>query len=261
MVTGICRNIWEAAAASRFGDGVRKWWCFERLLQSEKPLSYHTRWELVLGIAEGLRTLHRHGIIHGDVKAENVLLNIEANCELIAKLADFACPIMILVDWKTSFLEEAPHGINGSASWPHLYIQTSQNRYLFVACSSGGSCLRGKHRSMRIRRQWDILILTILWERMKGVESSSRYKDWKNEAMVIFSFVWRPPFLREAWINSNFLGFLTLLFDTKKRPYQFNWRTSSVLEAWWSRYLWHNNGRYVKWKRDDKPCEWRGTIF
>jgi serine/threonine protein kinase len=54
-------------------------------------LCYSTKWKLVLGIAEGLRTLHRHGIIHGDVKAENVLLNIEANGELIPKLSDFAC--------------------------------------------------------------------------------------------------------------------------------------------------------------------------
>ena len=56
-------------------------------------LAYTTKLGLVLDIARGLEVLHRHGIIHGDVKAENVLLTFDSDGTLIAKLADFACSI------------------------------------------------------------------------------------------------------------------------------------------------------------------------
>jgi serine/threonine protein kinase len=56
-------------------------------------LTYATKLGVVLDIARGLEVLHRHGIIHGDVKAENVLLTFDSDGMLIAKLSDFACSI------------------------------------------------------------------------------------------------------------------------------------------------------------------------
>jgi hypothetical protein len=61
------------------------------LMSETFRLTYAMKWKLVLGVAKGLETLHRHGIIHGDVKAENVLLSIDQEGELVAKLTDFAC--------------------------------------------------------------------------------------------------------------------------------------------------------------------------
>lgn len=65
----------------------------EYLISETFRLTYAMKWKLVLGVAKGLETLHRHGIIHGDVKAENVLLSIDQQGELVAKLTDFASSI------------------------------------------------------------------------------------------------------------------------------------------------------------------------
>lgn len=63
-------------------------------LNSDKYcLSYATKWKLALDVAWGLKTLHNHGIVNGDVKAQNVLLSLDADGELVAKVADFACSI------------------------------------------------------------------------------------------------------------------------------------------------------------------------
>jgi len=56
-------------------------------------LSYPTKMKLILDVAKGLEIIHRHGIIHGDLKAENVLICTEASGELVAKLSDFASAI------------------------------------------------------------------------------------------------------------------------------------------------------------------------
>lgn len=56
-------------------------------------LTYATKLGLILDVAIGLEVLHRHGIVHGDVKAENVLLTSNSEGELVAKITDFACSI------------------------------------------------------------------------------------------------------------------------------------------------------------------------
>lgn len=45
-------------------------------------------------MALGIRSLHAHGFIHGDIKSENVLLFRHPHREFIAKLSDFAFSIL-----------------------------------------------------------------------------------------------------------------------------------------------------------------------
>jgi serine/threonine protein kinase len=56
-------------------------------------LSYALKWKLALDIAQGLDVLHHHGIIHGDIKAENILLFSNAEGGLTAKVTDFGFSI------------------------------------------------------------------------------------------------------------------------------------------------------------------------
>jgi serine/threonine protein kinase len=56
-------------------------------------LGYGIRKQLCLDIAEGLKILHKCGVIHGDVKAENVLVFTDQQHGYIAKLGDFGCSI------------------------------------------------------------------------------------------------------------------------------------------------------------------------
>jgi serine/threonine protein kinase len=58
------------------------------------PLEYSTKKRLCLDVAEGLRALHKCGIVHGDVKSENVLIFKHAQHKYQAKLSDFGCSII-----------------------------------------------------------------------------------------------------------------------------------------------------------------------
>jgi len=58
-------------------------------LQEKESLDSKTKLSLTLDIAEGLKVLHRCGIIHGDVKSENVLVFSDTQKRYLAKLADF----------------------------------------------------------------------------------------------------------------------------------------------------------------------------
>jgi serine/threonine protein kinase len=56
-------------------------------------LSYSLKRKLAMDIATGLEILHNHGIIHGDVKGDNVLLFSDKQGSLTAKVADFGCAV------------------------------------------------------------------------------------------------------------------------------------------------------------------------
>ncbi|PWY73020.1 ankyrin [Aspergillus heteromorphus CBS 117.55] len=58
-------------------------------LQRKHDLTPLIRGRLALDIGQGLEMLHRCGIIHGDVKSENVLIFSDPGREYIAKLSDF----------------------------------------------------------------------------------------------------------------------------------------------------------------------------
>lgn len=64
--------------------------------QTHGDLPYSARKQLALDVSRGLGALHRASIIHGDVKAENVLIfdGIEVG-SFIAKVSDFGCALTV----------------------------------------------------------------------------------------------------------------------------------------------------------------------
>ncbi|KAH8892125.1 kinase-like protein [Thozetella sp. PMI_491] len=53
------------------------------------PLAYNVRWKLAMDVANGMKTLHSYRFIHGDLKAQNVLIFSDPAGGLLAKIADF----------------------------------------------------------------------------------------------------------------------------------------------------------------------------
>ena len=56
------------------------------------PLTVETKVNLCLDVARGLEALHHCGIVHGDVKCENILI-FRQHPRTTAKLADFGCAL------------------------------------------------------------------------------------------------------------------------------------------------------------------------
>ena len=63
-------------------------------LQDRQRLDSQTKLNLTLDIAHGLQVLHKCGIIHGDVKSENVLIFSHPQKKYVAKLADFGFSVV-----------------------------------------------------------------------------------------------------------------------------------------------------------------------
>jgi serine/threonine protein kinase len=59
------------------------------LVQRKPSLSFTVKTEIFCGIGEALLALHSCGIVHGDVKMENVLIQTEQNGRYVPKLTDF----------------------------------------------------------------------------------------------------------------------------------------------------------------------------
>lgn len=60
----------------------------ERYASSDSPTSFETRKTIALDIAQGLAFIHQSGVIHGDLKPDNVLIFEKPT--LHAKIADFS---------------------------------------------------------------------------------------------------------------------------------------------------------------------------
>jgi serine/threonine protein kinase len=65
------------------------------LLNSGNAVTLNEELLIALDIATGLAALHEHGIIHGDVKPQNVLIFKTADRKYVAKLADFGSSIFL----------------------------------------------------------------------------------------------------------------------------------------------------------------------
>ena len=64
------------------------------LLNKQKNLDFGTKHALCLDVARGLTALHDAGLVHGDVKAENVLICSGQDRNYVAKIADFGYSIV-----------------------------------------------------------------------------------------------------------------------------------------------------------------------
>ena len=80
------------------------------VLSREKPLSDALKLDICLGIARGLDVLHQNGIIHGDVKPENIIMCSHEEKILVPKLADFGFAIVDSSD-------TAKAKIGGTRTW------------------------------------------------------------------------------------------------------------------------------------------------
>ncbi len=67
------------------------------MLTSDGRINYMGMLELCAGIANGMLHLHQQNIVHGDLKAMNVLLHTTLNepCGVQPKLADFGLSIQL----------------------------------------------------------------------------------------------------------------------------------------------------------------------
>lgn len=63
-------------------------------LQAREVLDSETKLSLCMDIAKGLQVLHRCGIVHGDVKSENVLVFSDPQKKYVAKLGDFGFSVV-----------------------------------------------------------------------------------------------------------------------------------------------------------------------
>ena len=61
-------------------------------------LEWHTRYQIIKGICQGLGYLHKNSIIHLDLKPENILL--DAN--MVPKIADYAYARLLSEDRRTA---------------------------------------------------------------------------------------------------------------------------------------------------------------
>ena len=68
-----------------------------RVLSMEKSLDYGLKHLLCLDIARGLSALHQAGLVHGDMKAENVLVCSSPSRRYLAKISDFGFSVMVSV--------------------------------------------------------------------------------------------------------------------------------------------------------------------
>jgi serine/threonine protein kinase len=84
-----------------------------KLEDHKNPLSWAQRLNIALGISSGLRHLHEHNIVHGDIKSDNILLDKH----LEPKIGDFGSARFLYSDSKPEETEETKKTIT------HIVVQ------------------------------------------------------------------------------------------------------------------------------------------
>ncbi|EJD01922.1 kinase-like protein, partial [Fomitiporia mediterranea MF3/22] len=84
------------------------------------------RIRVLTGVADGLSFLHRHGVVHGDLKGENVM--IDMNFE--PRIADFGLS-KLLDEVSTNLTKTATGDALGSIRWtaPELFLTPGVNKW------------------------------------------------------------------------------------------------------------------------------------
>jgi len=78
-------------------------------LQAKHQLDQQTKMQLCLEVGQGLKALHRSGIVHGDVKSENVLVFSHPQRRYVAKVADFGFSVIETVQTKQCRIGGTPY--------------------------------------------------------------------------------------------------------------------------------------------------------
>jgi len=87
-------------------------------LKMESAKSDSEKWDILHGIAKGLLSLHHSGIVHGDVKMENVLVAEMADGPAVPKIADFGSSII------TASREHQPYWGTDIYNSPEIRLRT-----------------------------------------------------------------------------------------------------------------------------------------
>lgn len=64
-------------------------------LRGEQSVDLNTKLLLASDIAHALQALHQNGIVHSDLKPDNILVCLHADGRPVAKLSDFGCAIFL----------------------------------------------------------------------------------------------------------------------------------------------------------------------
>lgn len=78
-------------------------------LQAKYQLDQQTKMQLCLEVGQGLKALHQSGIVHGDVKSENVLVFSHPQRRYVAKVADFGFSVIETAQTKQCRIGGTPY--------------------------------------------------------------------------------------------------------------------------------------------------------
>ena len=95
----------------------------KKLEEHDNPLSWAQRLNIALGISRGLRHLHEHDLVHGDIKSDNILLDKH----LEPKIGDFGSAQFLYSD---STPEETNSTSKGKKSHKLVQNHVGTERYL-----------------------------------------------------------------------------------------------------------------------------------
>jgi len=117
-----------------------------QLLQRKPNPEFDVRHLLCLDVTRGLSALHKSGLVHGDIKADNVLIRRSPNRKYVAKLSDFGFSVIAATEsaeiwiggtdpWRAPEIRDGPVRIN-AAKFADTY---SFGLLAWSVCLDGGS--------------------------------------------------------------------------------------------------------------------------
>lgn len=165
-------------------------------------LSDNTKLQISLGIASGLQALHIHGMVHGDLKPENIIMFSDAHTKLIPKLGDFGFAVIEAA--------EAPEiTLGGTRMWraPESYVRLPTSKLRFTDIYSFGLVVwsialdgtRPSHVLVSENLKNDSLWLA--WDQLTSNDkllSLSQFEEWVPKWELLRESTHHPPDVNSA---------------------------------------------------------------